>query len=195
VFPSYTGLLMSLFITYRNFRVYFVNMLMKRRFHNEQTNLESRISHDGRLYIFCILVVCFNDARKGSYYLALNTRAVREVSSHLEYLENRTRGVDVTSQPVRRDLTVRPWTVTSVGLVSRQWDAVDWAYVLFDSHVHIGMYLHFAGKFCFHLRGGIVSQACKWIYHVLLLLSLLLHFAVLMFLLFFSDSISWIILF
>jgi len=63
VFPSYTGLLMSLFITYRNFRVYFVNMLMKRRFHNEQTNLESRISHDGRLYIFCILVVCFNDAQ------------------------------------------------------------------------------------------------------------------------------------
>ena len=31
-----------------------------------------------------------------------NTRAVREVSSHFEYLENRSRGLDVTWQPVRR---------------------------------------------------------------------------------------------
>ena len=35
-----------------------------------------------------------------------------EVSSHFEYLENRTCGPDVTSQPVRGDLNVHPWTVT-----------------------------------------------------------------------------------
>jgi len=36
------------------------------------------------------------------------TRAVWKVSSHLEYLENRLRGLDVTWQPVRGDLTVHP---------------------------------------------------------------------------------------
>jgi len=35
-----------------------------------------------------------------------------KVSSHFEYLENRLCGLDVTLQPVRADLTVRPWTVT-----------------------------------------------------------------------------------
>jgi len=39
-------------------------------------------------------------------------RAVRNVSSHFEYLENRSRGLDVTWQPFRGDLTVHPWTVT-----------------------------------------------------------------------------------
>ena len=34
------------------------------------------------------------------------TRSVRKVSSHFEYLENRLRGLDVTWQPVREDLTV-----------------------------------------------------------------------------------------
>ena len=34
------------------------------------------------------------------------TRSVRKVSSHFEYLENRLRGLDVTWQPVRGDLTV-----------------------------------------------------------------------------------------
>jgi len=33
------------------------------------------------------------------------TRAVRKVSSHFEYLKNRSRGADVTWQPVRGDLT------------------------------------------------------------------------------------------
>ena len=33
---------------------------------------------------------------------------VRKVSSHSEYLENRLRGLDVTWQPVRGDLTVLP---------------------------------------------------------------------------------------
>ena len=36
------------------------------------------------------------------------TRAVRKVSSHFEYLENRSRGLDVTWQPVRGDLTAHP---------------------------------------------------------------------------------------
>ena len=35
-----------------------------------------------------------------------NTRAVRKVSGHFEYLENRLCGLDVTWQPVRGDLTV-----------------------------------------------------------------------------------------
>ena len=34
------------------------------------------------------------------------TRAVRKVSAHIEYLENWSRGLDVTWQPVRGDLTV-----------------------------------------------------------------------------------------
>jgi hypothetical protein len=36
------------------------------------------------------------------------TRAVPKISSHSEYLENRSRGLDVTWQPVREDLTVHP---------------------------------------------------------------------------------------
>jgi len=35
-----------------------------------------------------------------------------EISVHLEYLENRSRGLDVTLQPVRGDLSLQPWTVT-----------------------------------------------------------------------------------
>jgi len=35
-----------------------------------------------------------------------NTRAVQEVSSHFEYLENRSLGLDATWQPVRGALTV-----------------------------------------------------------------------------------------
>jgi len=40
------------------------------------------------------------------------TRAVRKVSSHFEYLENRSRGLFVTWQPVRTELTVNPSTIT-----------------------------------------------------------------------------------
>jgi len=36
------------------------------------------------------------------------TRAVRKVCSHFEYLKNRSRGLDVTWQPVRGDLTAHP---------------------------------------------------------------------------------------
>ena len=36
------------------------------------------------------------------------TRPVRKVSSHFDYLENWSRGLDVTRQPVRGDLTVHP---------------------------------------------------------------------------------------
>jgi len=39
-------------------------------------------------------------------------RAVRKVSVHFENLENRSRGLDVTWQPVRGDLIVHPWIVT-----------------------------------------------------------------------------------
>jgi len=38
----------------------------------------------------------------------VRTRAVRKVSSHSEYLENRSLGLDVTWQQVRGDLTVHP---------------------------------------------------------------------------------------
>ena len=38
--------------------------------------------------------------------LGNTTRPVRKVSSHFEYLENRSRGLDVTWQPVRGDHTV-----------------------------------------------------------------------------------------
>ena len=37
-----------------------------------------------------------------------STRAVRKISSHFEYLENRSRGLAVTWQPLRGDLTVHP---------------------------------------------------------------------------------------
>jgi hypothetical protein len=36
-----------------------------------------------------------------------NTTVVRKVYGHFEYLENRSRGLDVTWQPVRGDLTVQ----------------------------------------------------------------------------------------
>jgi len=42
----------------------------------------------------------------------MSKRAVRKVSSHFEYLENRSRSLAVTWQPVRGDLTVHLWTVT-----------------------------------------------------------------------------------
>jgi hypothetical protein len=38
----------------------------------------------------------------------IHTRAVRKVSSHFEYLENWSRGLVLTWQPVRGDLTVHP---------------------------------------------------------------------------------------
>jgi len=37
---------------------------------------------------------------------AVCTRAVWKVSGHFEYLENWSRGLDVTWQPIRGDLTV-----------------------------------------------------------------------------------------
>jgi len=40
--------------------------------------------------------------------VAVSTRAVRKVSDNFEYLKNRSRGLDVTWQPVRGDLTVHP---------------------------------------------------------------------------------------
>ena len=43
-----------------------------------------------------------------NYYMPIYTRAVRKVSIYSEYLENWSRGLDVTWQPVRGNLTVRP---------------------------------------------------------------------------------------
>ena len=51
-------------------------------------------------------------------------RAVQKVSAHFEYLENRSRWLDVTWQPVRGDLTVHSWTLsrgTSQSAVRRRW--------------------------------------------------------------------------
>jgi hypothetical protein len=81
--------------------------------------------------------LCHRQSARNSEAGALCTRAVRKVSSHFEYLENRSRCLDVTWQPIRGDITVHRWTVTLPrGLVSRQWDAVDWACVLCDRRIH-----------------------------------------------------------
>jgi hypothetical protein len=52
-----------------------------------------------------------------AFYLILDriqcsTRAVQEVSIHFEYLENWSRGLEVTWQPVRGDFTAHSRTVT-----------------------------------------------------------------------------------
>jgi hypothetical protein len=59
---------------------------------------------------FCLEVPDLSsfDAKSGNTC----TKAVQKISSRFEYLENRWRGLDVTWQPVRGDLTVHPWTVT-----------------------------------------------------------------------------------
>ena len=76
--------------------------------------------------------------RNGDYSIMLNTRALQKVSSHSEYLENRSCGLDVIWQPVQK----RPHCASMnshspVGLVSQQWDTIDWACVLCDRHIHI----------------------------------------------------------
>jgi len=43
---------------------------------------------------------------------SFGTRAVRKVSSHFKYVQNRSRDFDVNRQPVRKDLTTQPWTLT-----------------------------------------------------------------------------------
>jgi hypothetical protein len=52
------------------------------------------------------------DIKKGNkIYVAkfeVHTRAVREVSNHSEYLENRSRGLEVTWQPFKGDLIAHP---------------------------------------------------------------------------------------
>jgi hypothetical protein len=41
-------------------------------------------------------------------FYILHKRAVRKVSSHFEYLEKSSRGLDVTRQSVRGDITLHP---------------------------------------------------------------------------------------
>jgi len=53
-----------------------------------------------------------------------STRAVQKVSCHFEYLVNRSRGRDVTWQPVKGDLSAHLWTFchgTSQSAVRRRW--------------------------------------------------------------------------
>jgi len=50
--------------------------------------------------------------RSSSHNSTQQTSAVRRISSHFEYLENRSRGLDVTWQPLKGNLTAHPWTVT-----------------------------------------------------------------------------------
>ena len=57
----------------------------------------------------------FRNCRVGEYTVPYRTRDVRRVSGHFENLENRSRGLDVTWQPVRGDLNVHPRTVLSRG--------------------------------------------------------------------------------
>ena len=65
------------------------------------------------------------------------TRPVRKVFGRFEYLDDRSRNLDVIWQPVRGELTTHPWTVTlPVGLDGRQWEAVHWACVLCDRRIH-----------------------------------------------------------
>jgi len=65
------------------------------------------------------------------------TRAVWKVSGHFEYLQNQSLGLDVTLQSFRWDLNCSPVnSLSPVGLVSRQWDAVDWDCVLCDRRIH-----------------------------------------------------------
>ena len=70
-----------------------------------------------------ILKLSINDSL---FYRIPQKRAARKVSSHFEYLENRSRGLDVTWQPVRGDLTAHPCnSESSVGAsqsaVRRRW--------------------------------------------------------------------------
>ena len=60
-----------------------------------------------------------------------NTRAARKVSSHFEYLENRSRKASL-----RRTYCASVNSHCPVGLVSRQWDAADWTCVLCDRRIH-----------------------------------------------------------
>ena len=64
------------------------------------------------------------------------TRSAQKVSIHFENHENQSRGLDVTWQPVRVDLTAHVTSHSPMGLVSRQRDAVDWRCVLCDCRIH-----------------------------------------------------------
>jgi len=58
-----------------------------------------------------IPIIFFSSQISISVEMLQNTRAVRKVSVHFEYLKNWLCGPDVTWQPIRGDLTVHPWTV------------------------------------------------------------------------------------
>ena len=107
LFPSYTGLLMS-FCPINKLSSLFCKHVNETSILQRTDKFFTVVNHMMEDFThFFVLVVCFNDARSSLYYLALNTSAARNVSSHFEYLENRSRGLDITWQPVRGDLTVQ----------------------------------------------------------------------------------------
>jgi len=65
------------------------------------------------------------------------TRAARKLCSNFEYLENRSSGnwCNLAASQRRHYCTSRE-SHSPVGLVSRQWETVDWACVLCDRHIH-----------------------------------------------------------
>ena len=51
-------------------------------------------------------LACSLDGRES--HVHVSTMAVRIISDHFEFIENRSRGLDVTWQPLRGDLTMHP---------------------------------------------------------------------------------------
>ena len=70
--------------------------------------------------------------RRNRLSLLQSTSFVWKLSSHFEYLENRSGGLHITWQPVKGDLIAH----SPVGLVSQQWDTADWACLLCDRRIH-----------------------------------------------------------
>jgi hypothetical protein len=64
--------------------------------------------------------------------LLQRTRMVRQISSHFEYLKNRSRGLDKLGSLQRRPYCTSVNSHSPGGLVSGQGDAADWACVLCD---------------------------------------------------------------
>jgi len=65
-------------------------------------------SHENKVTNFCRKVGNQLPADAASNSRKIDKWAVRKVSGHFKYLENQSRGLVVTWQPVRGDLTVHP---------------------------------------------------------------------------------------
>ena len=73
----------------------------------ESKGLNPAYFFDDKIWLFVVA----RYMKFGTKVTDKHTRAVRKVSSHFEYLENRSRGFDVAWHLLRRDLTVHPGTV------------------------------------------------------------------------------------